>query len=64
MGDSPFKIPFLGHVQNQGLDIQVNQAGKLEDGNQHLFRLVVVDGLRDFQQGLELQFFSLVKVAV
>jgi hypothetical protein len=42
----------------------VNQAGKLEDGDQHLFRLVVVDGLRDFQQGLELQFFSLVKVAV
>jgi hypothetical protein len=40
----------------------MNQTGKLEDGEQHLFGLVFIDGLGDFQQGLQFQFFPLVFV--
>jgi len=42
----------------------VDQTGKLEDVDEHLFRLVFIDGLRDFKQGLQLQFFPLVFVPI
>ena len=54
--------------QLQGLQHELGslarRQGELEDVDQHLFRLVFIDGLRDFKQGLQLQFFPLVFVTI
>ena len=64
MSDALLKVAFFCYIQNQGTNIEVYQTGELEDVDQHLFRLVFIDGLRDFKQGLQLQFFPLVFVTI
>jgi hypothetical protein len=49
MNNPLLKVFFFGDIEDEGLDFQMNQTGKLEDGEQHLFGLVFIDGLGDFQ---------------